>query len=237
MVPQEDETSSPRPVSNPFEGRLFEGLSPVLGRDSHEFLDEVNFNSPRLISGRGARSGQFQDHEDEDGELSDSDKSNPSLPKKKYTSVQLNEDHGEEEDDVFLDEKRKVQPGKLSGMKKIFPSMVPNIPKRLREAYNKHPKWFKWGVIGLASIIPLFLVAFIILVIITETAFQDPIVFSTNSLSTSALKAGVWGFNFTRAMNFTMINPSKMAVDVQTINVDATLAQMPVNFEVYSFVN
>jgi hypothetical protein len=224
--------SSPRPASNPLEGRLFEGLTPSLGRESHEFLDEVSFNSPDLRSSRGARTGRFQDHIDEDDDHSDSDKSSLSSPKKKYTSVQLHEDHGEDEDDVFLDEKRKTQPSKFSGIKNLIPSIAPKVPQRLRQFYNKHPKSTKWGICGLASIIPLFLIAFIIIVVISAAGFRPPTVFSTNALATSALEAGVWGFNFTRALNLTMINPSRMAVDFQTIDIDVNLARVSANFKV-----
>lgn len=234
VVPREDETASPKPPSNPFEGRLFEGLSPSVARESNEFLDEVNFNSPDLNSGRGTRSGRFQDHDDEDEDLYSSDKSGHSSPKRKYTSVQVAEDHDEHEDDVFLDEKRKAQPGKFAGMTKAFPKIVPRVPKRLRALYNKHPKAYKWSVCGLFSLVPLFLIAFIIIVIITAAGFHPPTVFSTNSLDTSALEAGVWGFNFTRALNLTILNTSKMTVDFQTIDVDVTLARVPANFMVYS---
>jgi hypothetical protein len=238
VVPQEQDETSPRLSSNPFEGRLFEGLSPALGRESHEFLDEVSFRSPDMNAGRGVRSARFQDHDDEEEDQSDSDKSGPASPRKKYTSLQLAEDHGEDEDDVFLDEKRKPQSSnnKFSSFKNFIPTISPKLSKKLRDVYNKHPKSTKWSLFALASLVPLFLIAFIILVIITEVAYQSPTVFSTNLLSTSALEAGIWGFNFTRAVNLTMINTSKMTVNFETIVVDVNLARVPANFKVPSFL-
>ena len=214
--------------------RLFEGLSPALGRESHEFLDEVSFHSPDLNSGRGARSGRFQDSDDEDEDQSDSDKSGQASPRKKYASVQPVEDLGEDEDDVFLDEKRKPKSSKFSRLMKFILTISPKLPQKLLEFYNKHPKPTKWSLFALASLVPLFLIAFIVLVIITEAGYRSPTVYPTNLLATSAPEAEIWGFNFTRAVNLTIINTSKMTIDYETIDIDVNLARVPANFKVLS---
>jgi hypothetical protein len=233
VVPRDsfDGVSSPKSASNPFEGRLFDTGSPTLGRESGEFLDEVNFSSPQLGSGRIARTGHFpfQDHDDDD----DDDDTAGSMQNSKYATLKVAEDHGLEEDDAFLDEKRKPQASKFGDVKKAFASIAPKkISQNYHHLREKYPRSTKWGLIVLASLVPLFLIAFIILVIITVSAFSAPSVYSTNSLDTTALEAGVWGFKFSRALNMTIINKSRMEVDFESITVDINLARVPTNFVV-----
>jgi hypothetical protein len=239
VVPQDsiDGASSPKSTSNPFEGRLFDTDSPSVDRESHEFLDEVNFSSPQLGSGRGPRAGQFtfQDHDDDDEEdlYASGNVSQASTQNSKYATLKVVEDHGLEEDDAFLDEKRKPQSSRFGAIKKAFASISPTaISKNIHHLHDKYPRSTKWGIIVLASIIPLFLIAFIILVILTAAAFSAPSVYTTNSLETSALEAGVWGFKFSRALNMTIINKSRMEVEFESINVDINLARVPGNFMV-----
>jgi hypothetical protein len=230
--------SSPKSTSNPFKGRLFDTGSPDVGRESHEFLDEVNFTSPQLGSGRGTRAGQFtfQDHDNDDEEdlYAFGKVGQTSAQNSKYATLKVAEDHGLEEEDAFLDEKRKPQSSRFGGIKRAFASVSPTaISKNIHHLHDKYPRSTKWGIIVLASIIPLFLIAFIILVILTAAAFTAPSVYATNSLETSALEAGVWGFKFSRALNMTIINKSRIAVDFESINVDINLARVPGNFMVY----
>jgi hypothetical protein len=224
-----DETrgSEPTPPSNPFAGRLFDTGSPAIGRESTEFLDEVNFNSPRIGAGRGARDSGFifQDHEDDE----DPYERYQHQPTSKYTTVRVAEDQGLEEDDEFLEEKRKPQPSKFDGALS-FPRKV---SRKIHTLHDKYPRSTKAGFIIAISLIPLFLFAFIILIIIATTGFRDPTVYSTSALDTSALEAGTWGFNFTRALNLTMINKSPMTIDVESIEVDINLARVAGSFEVF----
>ena len=255
VVPRDstDDSPSPKTRFNPFEGRLLDPGSPDLGRESHEFplpggkvesheypfgreshetLDEVNFHSPNLRNGRAGSTGQFafQDHEDEDEENTSGKISQHSPTKSKYATVAVAENHGLEEDDAFLDEKTKHQQSKLGA----FVSKV--IPHRAVAKYQelrlKYPRSTKAAIIILLSLAPLFILAFVIVVIIAMTGFQAPTVYPTNSLDTSALEAGIWGFNFTRAMNFTIVNKSPMTIDVQSIDIDVDLAQFVGHFTV-----
>src|SRR5271156_293923 len=90
-------TSSPSLTFNPFEGRLFGSVSPVLGRESHEFLDQSPFSSPKPNQGRGSRTGPFifsdleLDHSDSDDGFGGSKVSQMSPRKSKYTNVDLDE--------------------------------------------------------------------------------------------------------------------------------------------------
>src|SRR5277367_1307367 len=127
FVPRDstDDGSSPTTNPNPFEGRLLDLGSPVLGRDSlefsihngnvqsheyppgresHEVLDEVNFNSPNLCNGRAGSTGQFafQDHDDDDEDYTSSGKITQHSPtNSKYATVAVAENHGLDEDDDF----------------------------------------------------------------------------------------------------------------------------------------
>jgi hypothetical protein len=219
--------SEPAPPSNPFAGSLFDTDSPAVGRESTEFLDEVNFNSPKIGAGRSARDSGFifQDLEDDE----DLYERYQDQPTSRYTTVRVAEDHGLEEDDEFLDEKRKPQPSKFDGALS-FPRKV---SRKIHTFHDKYPRSTKAGLIILISLIPLFLLAFIILVIIATAGFRDPTVYSTNALETSALEAGTSGFNFTRALNLTMINKSPMTIDVEFIEVDINLARIAGSFEVF----
>jgi len=250
-----DDSRSPKTRSNPFEGRLLDLGSPTIGRESHEFhfpggkaetyedrpgreshevLDEVNFNSPNLRNGRAGSTGQFafQDHEDDDEDYTSSGKITQHSPtKSKYATVAVAEHHGLDEDDVFLDEKTKPQQSKFAAF------FSRGVFRKYHELRQKYPKSTKAAIIILLSLAPLFIIAFVILVILATTGFQAPIVYATNALDTTALEAGDWGFNFTRAMNFTMVNKSPMAIDVQSIDIDVDLARLAGHFTVPSFAN
>lgn len=244
VAPREsfDDPVSPKSQSNPFEGRLFDAdTGPIVSEDHHEF-DEVTFNSPIIGAGRGSGPGQFhfQDHEDDDEDLYDDATTDVESETKngKYTNVRVAEDHGLEEGDTFLDEKRKVSLTSLgSAQKNMKRSLTGFSPRRIvanyRRLREKYPRWTKWGLIVLASIIPLFLFAFIILVIIAVVAFHSPTLYAPNALGTSHLTAGAWGFNFTRAVNMTMINRSPMAIAVNSIDVNIDLARGTGNFMVH----
>lgn len=261
VVPRDstEESPSPKTRSNPFEGRLLSLGSPDIGRDSHEFtlpggilesheyppgresheiLDEVNFHSPNLRNGRAGSTGQFafQDHEDDDEDYESGKITQHSPTKSKYATVAVAEHHGLNEDDAFLDEKTKLQQqSKFAAfMSKVTPYRA--IAK-YHELRQKYPRSTKAAIIILLSLAPLFILAFVIVVIIGATGFQAPTVYPTNSLDTSALEAGVWGFNFTRAMNFTMVNKSPMAIDVQSIDIDLDLARFAGHFTVSSNLN
>jgi hypothetical protein len=250
------EDASPKTRSNPFEGRLLDFESPVVAgesheftfhfakvstevpssgeRESHEILDEINFNSPNLRNGRAGSMGQFafQDHDDDDEDYDNGKITQTSPTNSKYATVAIIENHGLDEDDAFLDEKRKPQPTNFG----TFTSAI--TPHRLRHGlralHDKYPRSTKAAIIVLLALVPLFIVAFLILVIVTLTGFQAPTVFMGNSLDTSALEAGSWGFNFTRAMNLTIINKSPMTIDVQKIDIDVDLARSVGHFTVLS---
>jgi hypothetical protein len=251
VVPRDstDDSLSPKTNSNPFQGRLLDLGSPTIGRESHEFplpsgngsfeypsgreshevLDEVNFNSPNLRHGRAGSTGQFafQDHEDDDEDYTSSGKIAQHSPtKSKYATVAVAERHGLEEDDVFLDEKTKPHHSKFAA----FFSM--GVFRKYHQLRQKYPRSTKAAIIILLSLAPLFIIAFVVLVILATTGFQAPMVYATNALDTTALEAGVWGFNFTRAMNFTMVNKSPMAIDVQFIDIDVDLARLVGHFTV-----
>jgi hypothetical protein len=225
-----EDAASPKAGSNPFEGRLFDAEAPGLARESTEYLDEVNFNSPQLGSGRGARSGpfSFQDHDDDDEDLVGNTQTSTNS---KYATVRAAEDHGLEEDDAFLDEKQKTQASKFAGAM----NLPRKISRKIHVLQDKYPRLTKAGLIVLLSLIPVFIVVFVVLVIIAMAGFRTPTIYSTNALETSALQAGSWGFNFTRALNMTMINKSSMKVAVESIDVDVDLAQVTGSFKVFAY--
>jgi len=204
------------------------------GRESHEVLDEVNFNSPNLCNGRAGSTGQFafQDHDDDDEDYTSSGKITQHSPtNSKYATVAVAENHGLDEDDVFLDEKPKPKKSKFAA---LFSS---GMFRKYHEVRQKYPRSTKAAIIILLSLAPLLIIAFMILIIIATTGFQVPPVYATNALDTSALEAGVWGFNFTRAMNFTMVNKSPMAIDVRSIDIEVDLARFVGHFTVLSSMN
>jgi hypothetical protein len=224
FVPDDEEI--PAPTSNPFEGRLFDTDDPSIEDDPVEtdLLDEVNFNSPKIGIGRGAGAGQFIFHDNDD----ENEEGRESMQHSRYTTVQVTEDHGLEEDDEFLDEKRKVQPSRFAVVN--FPR---KISRKVHDLHDRYPRSTKAGLIILISLVPLFIIAFIILVVIATAGYQSPVVYSTSALETSSLEAGAWGFKFTRAFNMTMVNRSPMTLAIESIDVDVDLARLPGVFKVF----
>jgi len=222
--------------SNPFEGRLFDtDTGPIVIEETNKKFDEVAFDSPMIGAGRGAGVSQFHflDHDTDDEDLYGDSSLEGQRKKGKYNNVRQSEDDGLQEDDIFLDEKRKLHLTPVGKMKKGIANLS---PKKIRQHYHhlrqNYPRSTKIALIILASIIPLFLIAIIILVVIALIGFKAPTVYSPNALGASHLTAGSWGFNFSRAINLTMVNNSPMEISVENIHVNIELARAVNDFQV-----
>lgn len=209
-----------------------------MGRQSHEFPDSGPFSSPKPYSGRGSRSGPFifsdldLDNDSDDSVYSKSKVTQLSPINVKYENLEIEDHHGTDEEDVFLDDKHKTQSFKFATIKKKALAAVDAMSKRYWRIRDKHPRACKFGWIALISLIPLWIVAFITLGIIANTAFRAPIIYTNGSLNTTSLRAGAWGFDFNRALNLTMVNQSPMTVNFGVVEMDIDLTQVQGAFTV-----